>query len=62
MSLPNAFVPTQVFGGYWKFAAERQRIYENRLTGGGQPWTADPILQQHKFTNVFRACDRVSHF
>ena len=53
---------TIVFDSYWKFAAERQRIYEKRLKGESQPWTADPILQAHKFTNVFRAADRTSQY
>jgi alpha-glutamyl/putrescinyl thymine pyrophosphorylase clade 1 len=25
-------------------------------------WTTDAILRQYKFTNVFRACDRMSQF
>ena len=54
--------PTIVFETYWKFAAERQRIYEKRLRGEPQPWTDDPVLSSYKFTNVFRACDRVSQF
>jgi len=53
---------TPVFASYWKFAAERHRIYEKRLAGDPQPWTADPILGQYKFTNVFRAADRVSQY
>lgn len=53
---------TIVFDTYWKFAAERQRMYEKRLRGEPQPWTADPILVEYKFTNVFRACDRVSQY
>jgi hypothetical protein len=62
LSLPAAFQPTAVFESYWRFAAERQRIFEKRLAGDPQPWTADPILNAHKFTNVFRACDRVSQY
>jgi alpha-glutamyl/putrescinyl thymine pyrophosphorylase clade 1 len=53
---------TIVFDSYWRFAAERQRVYEKRLRGESQPWTADPILRQYKFTNPFRATDRVSQF
>jgi hypothetical protein len=53
---------TIVFDTYWKFAAERQRMYEKRLRGECQPWTADPILNAYKFTNVFRAADRVSQY
>jgi hypothetical protein len=54
--------PTFVFDSYWKFAAERQRIYQKRLRGEPQPWTADPILSAYKFTNVFRAADTVSRY
>jgi hypothetical protein len=50
LSLPNSFQPTAVFESYWRFAAERQRIFEKRLAGYPPPWTADPILNAHKFT------------
>lgn len=56
-------VPRQeVFDAYWKFAAERQAIFERRLAGQPAPWTADPILQEHKFCCTFRAADRVSQY
>jgi len=61
-TLPDPFQPTKVFESYWRFAAERQRVFEKRLAGDPQPWTNDPILNAHKFTNVFRAADRVSQF
>jgi 5-hmdU DNA kinase, helical domain len=54
--------PTIVFESYWKFAAERHRIYLKRLAGSPPPWTNDPILEAHKFTNTFRAADRVSQY
>ena len=54
--------PTVLVETYWKFAAERQRIYEKRVAGDLQPWTDDPILRRYKFTNVFRAVDRVSQY
>lgn len=53
---------TPVFDTYWRFAATRQLIYEARLTGSPGPWTDDPVLRDHRFTNVFRAADRVSQF
>jgi len=53
---------TVVFDTFWKFAAERQRIYEKRVKGQPAPWTTDKILQDYKFTNPFRACDRVSQY
>jgi thymidylate kinase len=54
--------PTLVFDTYWLFAAERQEIFFRRMHGLPQPWTNDPILQEHKFTNAYRASDRVSQF
>jgi hypothetical protein len=56
------FRPTEVFDTYWRFAAARQEMYTRRLAGGPQPWTEDPILRDHRFTNVYRAADRVSQF
>ena len=47
---------------YWKFAAERQNIFFKRLNGEGYPWTKDKILNEYKFTNVYRATDRVSQY
>ncbi|MEU1542031.1 nucleotide kinase domain-containing protein [Actinacidiphila glaucinigra] len=49
-----------VFDTYWRFAAARQAVYEARLEGRPSPWTRDPILSQHRFTNCYRAADRVS--
>ena len=53
---------TSVFETYWRFAAERQDIFFRRLTGQPGPWTADPILATFRFTNAYRAADRVSQF
>jgi len=54
--------PTVVFDTYWRFAAERQRIFMKRFMGEVGPWTDDPILRQYRFTNAYRASDRVSQF
>lgn len=54
--------PTAVFDTYWRFAAERQAIYEARLSGRPRPWTDDPVLAVHRFTNCYRAADRVSQY
>lgn len=54
--------PTKVFDTYWYFAAERQRIFLKRFLGKGSPWTQDPILGNYKFTNAYRASDRVSQY
>lgn len=53
---------TEVFDTYWYFAAKRQAVFFKRLKGDKQPWTKDPILRNHKFTNAYRASDRVSQF
>ena len=55
-------VPTVVFDEYWRFACERQRVYYRRLAGQSPPWTNDPILGRHRFTNAYRASDRVSQY
>ncbi len=55
-------VPTPVFDTYWRFAAERQRIYHRRVRGEPGPWTDDPVLSAHRFTNAYRAADRVSQY
>jgi hypothetical protein len=53
-------VPTAVYDTYWRFVTERQSMYDRRLKDPRGPWTGDPILAKHRFTNVFRAADRVS--
>jgi hypothetical protein len=50
-----------VFDTYWRFAVERQRIFFERLKGKANP-TKDPILRTFKFTNAYRASDRVSQY
>lgn len=50
-----------VFETYWKFAVERQQVYFRRLENR-TPYTNDPILRSFKFTNAYRAADRVSQF
>jgi hypothetical protein len=53
---------TAVFDTYWRFAAERQNIFFQRIRGEQPPWTADPIFARYRFTNAYRAADRVSQF
>jgi hypothetical protein len=52
--------PTEVFGSFWYFAAERQRMYLRRVLKAPAPWTDDEVLRSYRFTNVYRASDRVS--
>lgn len=51
-----------VFDTYWKFAAKRQDIFMKRVAGYAGQLTDDPILSTHRFTNAYRASDRVSQF
>lgn len=55
-------IPSLVYGTYWRFAAERQEIYHRRVNGTSGPWTKDPVLATFKFTNAYRASDRVSQY
>lgn len=54
--------PSPAYDTYWRFAAERQQVFFRRLAGAAPPWTSDPILQEYKFTNAYRASDRVSQY
>jgi len=51
-----------VFDTYWRFAYERQEIFHKRVRGDSPPWTMDTILSSHRFTNCYRASDRVSQY
>jgi hypothetical protein len=53
---------TPLFDGYWRFAAERQNVFFRRAEGHPPPWTEDEILSAYKFTNAYRASDRVSQY
>lgn len=52
---------SEVYRTYWKFAVERQNIFFNRINNKVH-WTHDKILAKHKFTNAYRASDRVSQY
>jgi 5-hmdU DNA kinase, helical domain len=54
--------PTVVFDTYWRFAVERQNVFFRRIRGDPAPWTTDQVLRVHKFTNAYRASDRVSQY
>lgn len=54
--------PSAVYDTYWRFAAERQEIFFRRCRQTPPPWTSDPILTEFKFTNAYRASDRVSQY
>lgn len=60
--IPKGLEVTPVFDTFWVFAAERQEVFFRRLAGEKAPWTQDRVLQEYKFTNVYRASDRVSQY
>jgi len=53
---------TPVFETYWRFAALRQHLFMRRVAGVLPPWTEDQVLASHRFTNAYRAADRVSQY
>ena len=53
---------TKVYDTYWKFACERQNIFMRKLMGEKDNLTEDIILREYKFTNTYRASDRVSQY
>jgi hypothetical protein len=52
---------TAAFDSYWYLASERQAIFYRRLRND-YPLTNDLILNTHRFTNTYRASDRVSQY
>ena len=53
---------SSVYDSYWQFAAKRFDIFIKRLTDIYGPWTNDLVIANNRFTNVFRASDRVSQY
>jgi len=53
---------SEVYESYWRFAAERQAVFFRRARGEDGPWTRNAVLAAHKFTNAYRASDRVSQY
>lgn len=51
----------EVFRYYFYFIQERMKMFWRKCEGKCI-LTEDPILQEYKFTNVYRACDRVSQY
>jgi hypothetical protein len=51
----------EIFQYYFYFVQERMNIFWNKYNQK-LPLTNDEIIQKHKFTNVYRASDRVSQY
>lgn len=47
---------------YLGFVEARHEAYLNRQAGFPAPWTDEPIVRDHKFTNVFRILDFGTQF
>ena len=54
--------PSAIYPVLWQFACERHLVYLRRVAGDAYPWTSDSVLLEYKFTNAFRAADRVSQY
>lgn len=62
MEQNSLIVPNdEVFRYYFYFVQERMNIFWRRCEGK-KILTKDPILREYKFTNIYRACDRVSQY
>lgn len=54
--------PSIVYNTYWEFICKRQDVFFKRINNTQYPWSDDDIINNYKFTNVYRATDRVSQF
>ncbi len=52
----------EVFSYYFYFMQERMKIFWNKYYGENKNIVNDEILSTYKFTNVYRACDRISQY
>src|SRR3954469_15128312 len=55
-------VKDEAYRYYFYFIQERMKIFWRRYEGLESNLTDDPILAKYKFTNVYRAQDRVSQY
>ena len=55
-------VREEAYQYYFYFMQERMAIFWRRYEGKGYPFSKDPIFANNKFTNVYRATDRVSQY
>ena len=53
---------SSIYPVLWSFASERHCIYMRRVAGNPWPWTTNPVFLNYKFTNSYRATDRVSQY
>lgn len=53
---------TEALDVYWEFAEARLDLYRARLLAGHPVLADNPVMGEHRFTNTYRACDRVSQY
>jgi len=57
MTKKDIKIGSKTIKDFANFINERHLIWIKRNQGLQKPWTDDPILQQYKFTNIFRQLD-----
>ena len=62
IATPQKPSPSLAYKSYWHFAGQRQQAFFARAKGLPAPWCTDKIINQFKFTNAYRASDRVSQY
>ena len=62
ISIMGNFKPNPNFAYYLYWQKERMDIFWRRYFGQEPPYTMDSILQEFKFTNVYRILDRSSQY
>ena len=60
--ISNSPSTTQGFTCFWEYASKRQQIYWQQLNNEISPPINDNVLAIYRFTNVYRASDRVSQY
>src|SRR4051794_25687610 len=53
---------TPVFETYWRVAHKSPEAFMRRVRGAAPPWSDDAVISTHRFTNAYRASDRVSQY
>jgi hypothetical protein len=54
--------PTIVYDTFWHFAYKRQQLFEEKRLNKPYLTVKDKVLNDYRFTNVYRASDRVSQY
>ncbi|WP_265822647.1 nucleotide kinase domain-containing protein [Geovibrio ferrireducens] len=58
----STLTQSDIYKYYWIFAQKRQEIFFSRYNGFDEILINDSILKKYKFTNTYRASDRVSQY